>query len=158
MVTIDKLQAYALFGGINDQQMMCLAQLLRPERLAQGAYLFHQGDAADRLFFIRQGQVEVLNRLSDETEVRLALRQEGDSIGEMAMIDMQCRSATVRALEPVELLSIRYRDLSDLYQRDPQLYTLILMNLARELSRRLRSMDAAVASSLFCEMDHLAEG
>jgi len=149
VVAIQHLQGYALFGGVSDEQMIRLARLLRQEHFAEGAFLFNQGDPADRLFFIQQGQVEILSRLSDDTQVRLSLRQEGDSIGEMAMIDLQPRSASVRALEPVTVLSIKYLDLSALYGEDPPLFTLILMNLARELSRRLRDMDEVVASSLF---------
>lgn len=149
MVSIGNLQSYAMFGGVNDQQLIVLSRLLQTERYPEGAFLFRQGDKADRLLFIQQGQVEVLNQLSDDTLVRIAKRQEGDSIGEMAMIDMQCRSASVRALEPVTALSLSYSALCELYESDPQLYTLMLMNLARELSRRLRAMDEVVASSLF---------
>ncbi|WP_210396958.1 cyclic nucleotide-binding domain-containing protein [Motiliproteus sediminis] len=149
MASIGNLQSYAMFGGVSDQQLIVLSRLLKAETFPEGAFLFHQGDKADRLFFIQQGQVEVLNRLSDDTLVPLAKRQEGDSIGEMAIIDQQNRSASVRALESVTVLSLSCAALSELHRTDPELYTLMLMNLARELSRRLRATDAVVASSLF---------
>lgn len=149
MISIDSLQSYAMFGGVNDQQLIVLSRLLQTENYPEGTFLFHQDDPADRLLFIQQGQVEILTRVSDETLVPIAKCQEGDSIGEMAMIDMQRRSASVRALEPVTALSLSYGSLCELYTTDPQLYTLMLMNLARELSRRLRAMDKVVASALF---------
>ncbi len=54
---------------------------------------------------------------------------------------MQARSASIRALEPVNALSLSNGDLLKIYQTDMPTFTLIVLNLARELSRRLRRLD-----------------
>ena len=62
----------------------------------------------------------------------------GDCFGEMALIDLYPRSAGVRAAEDCLALALSNALLYQLYAVDPEPFTLIMMNLARELSRRLR--------------------
>ena len=68
-----------------------------------------------------------------------------DCFGEMSMIDMQSRSATVRALAPSRLLKVTSEDMDALYRSDLKSYTLIVLNIARDLSRRLRVTDGILA-------------
>ena len=65
----------------------------------------------------------------------------GDCFGEMALLDLHPRSATVVAVEPCRALSIGPDDLYALYHHDLESFALIQMNLAREMSRRLRVTD-----------------
>ncbi len=148
MIDRKLLQSYALFGGVSDSQFSTLEALLQTEHYPAGAYLFHQGDPGDRLYLIIAGTVEVLNE-ADGSTTQLSVRGVGDSIGEMTLIDIQNRSASVRALEPVTVLSLGHYDLQCLYDSDNQLFVLIIMNIAREISRRLRSMNALLSSTLY---------
>ena len=63
----------------------------------------------------------------------------------MSMIDMQTRSATVRALAPSRLLKVTSEDMDALYRADLKAYTLVVLNIARDLSRRLRVTDGILA-------------
>ncbi len=150
------LQSHALFGGISDAQISVVMTHLKQERYPAGAYLFHQREVGDRLLLIVEGSVEVLSTTASTAPVRLAVRGVGDSVGEMALIDVQSRSASVRTLEPVRALSLSYHNLSRIYQIDPELYTRIIINIAREISRRLRSMDSLLSSALYDAADCLA--
>jgi CRP/FNR family cyclic AMP-dependent transcriptional regulator len=58
---------------------------------------------------------------------------------------MQARSATVRALAPSRLVRISSEDLDSLYRHDLKSYALIVLNVARDLSRRLRVTDGILA-------------
>jgi CRP/FNR family transcriptional regulator, cyclic AMP receptor protein len=58
---------------------------------------------------------------------------------------MQPRSATVRALAPSRLIRITNEDLDALYRFDLKSYALVVLNVARDLSRRLRVTDGIVA-------------
>jgi CRP-like cAMP-binding protein len=69
----------------------------------------------------------------------------GDWFGEMSIVDIQPRSATVRALAPGRLIRITPSDLDSLYRHDLRSYAIVVLNLARELSRRLRVADSIVA-------------
>jgi CRP-like cAMP-binding protein len=77
----------------------------------------------------------------------------GDWFGEMSIVDIQPRSATVRALAPARLLRITASDLDALYRHDLKSYALIVLNLARELSRRLRVTDGILADFVANLMD-----
>ncbi len=149
MLNSESIQSYALFDGVSDEDVLLLSSLLKPNSYADGSYLFWQGDPADRLFLILQGSVEVLSHLSDETQVRVAVRQEGDSIGEMALIDSNSRSASVRAMEPVRVLWLSHADLEHIRATQKDLYIQLIMNIAREISRRLTAMDTVISGSLF---------
>lgn len=70
--------------------------------LAAGQVLFSQGDVGDRAYVVRSGQIEIVRRLQEQ-DVVLAVEGPGTIIGEMALIDDQPRSATVRAVEPTTL-------------------------------------------------------
>ena len=78
-------------------------------------------------------------------ETRVALLGANDAFGEMSIIDMQPRSATVRALAPSRLLKISTEEMDALYRHDLKSYTRIVLNIARDLSRRLRVTDGLLA-------------
>lgn len=144
MTTARFLQEQPLFGGVDDQAMAAIMPLMRELTFAAGDVIVSEGEEGDSLFVICSGSVEVL-KSSPEAETpfgdRIAMLKVGDVIGEMELIDMQNRSATVRALEPVSTLALSNGDLFRIYESDLPTFALIVMNLARELSRRLRSID-----------------
>ena len=90
----------------------------------------------------RQGRElgELLARDGDlsEEELILAVLHRGDCFGEMSLLDIQPRSATVRARTDVSLLVLPYRELLGLEERDHHTFALFVLNIAREVSRRLR--------------------
>ena len=147
------LQSYALFGGVSDNELPIIESLLETEHYDNGDYLCRQSESGDRLFLIMSGSVEILSEAPDGEPARLAIRSRGDSIGEMTLIDIQPRSASIRALEPVTVKSLSHMKLQQLYDTHQQLFILIIMNIAREISRRLRSMNALVSSTLYGNPD-----
>ena len=144
MTTSRFLQEQPLFGGVDDQSIAAIIPLLSEHEFSTGEAIVREGEDGDSLFVIRRGSVEVLKACAAEDgvfEKRIAILKVGDVFGEMELIDMQRRSATVRALEPVSALALSNADLFCIYESDLPTFTLIVLNLARELSRRLRSID-----------------
>jgi CRP-like cAMP-binding protein len=108
-----------------------------------------EGEVNDRIYFIEAGSVEVIKQIRDGDETQhkqLTVMHVGDTFGEMELIDIQPCAASVRALEPTETLSLSNRDLYKVSKIDMKTYALLVMNLAREISRRLRRMDEIVVS------------
>ena len=136
--TPDQLRRYSLFGGLVDAQLARLIALIRVEAFPAGAIIMRQGDKGDRLFCLVSGEVEV--RRGDRL---IACLPAGETLGEMELIDMQPRSATVTALVPCVLYALTLKDILSLQREDLPAFTLVVMNLARDLSRRLRQMDAS---------------
>jgi CRP/FNR family cyclic AMP-dependent transcriptional regulator len=89
------------------------------------------------------GHLEVFKR-RDDAEVVLGQVGPGECVGEMSFIDMQPRSATVRATQPSELWVWSYQSIHERYCADQKCAMLLVMNIARELSRRLRKADEVI--------------
>jgi CRP/FNR family transcriptional regulator, cyclic AMP receptor protein len=66
----------------------------------------------------------------------------GDCFGEMALMDLLPRSASVRADENCRAIEFGAADLMHLYERDAAQFALIQMNIGREVCRRLRATNA----------------
>ena len=144
------LQSHALFGGLDDAALAPVVPLLKREHFDAGTFIVREGEPGDRMHFILSGSAEVVKDATpdapaDHTLAQLSVLKPGDAFGEMGLIDVQARSASVRALEAVETLSLTNRDLHKLYRTNSEVFTMIILNLARELSRRLRKMDEKAA-------------
>jgi CRP-like cAMP-binding protein len=97
------------------------------------------------MYVVLHGEFEVLKNSKRGVDTRVALLGTGDWFGEMSILDVQPRSASVRSLAVSRLLVITTADLEALYRRDVKSYSLFVLNVARELSRRLRVTDGILA-------------
>ena len=148
-----ELRNIGLFGALSDDVLEYLAKLLTVETPPAGATLFREGEDANAMFVVINGEVEVLKKSKRSMEARVAVLGPGDWFGEMSIVDIQPRSATVRALAPSRLLRVTSADLDALYRHDLRSYAIIILNLARELSRRLRVADGILADLISNVMD-----
>ncbi len=143
--TPEQLREIGLFGALGDEVLEYLAQTLPIVLVEAGAHVFREGDVAREMYVVLDGEIEVQKRARRGTETRVAVLGPGDWFGEMSILDVQPRSATVVALAPSRLLRVTSEALDGLYRRDLKAYSLIVLNVARELSRRLRVADALLA-------------
>ena len=142
------LRDIGLFGGLDDETLTLLARELPTEHADIGTVVVREGDQARDMYVIVAGELEVV-KLGRGGEVRVALLGPGDWFGEMAILDVQPRSATVRAVAPTMLVQMSAEHVDRLlYRRDVKAYALLIMNIARELSRRLRVADG-ILSQMF---------
>jgi CRP/FNR family cyclic AMP-dependent transcriptional regulator len=138
---LEVLREMPIFGGIPDRALLFLST--RAERVAVpgGEWFFRQEDRGETMFVLCSGLVEVRRSASGHSE-SLGRLGPGECFGEMALIDLYPRSADVRAVEDCVAIAIGNALLYDLYAQDPEPFTIVMMNLARELSRRLRLAQA----------------
>jgi CRP-like cAMP-binding protein len=140
------LRDVGLFGALSDEVLEHLTRTLKTLRVAPGDTVFREGDGAAReMFVLLEGEMEVSKRSRRGRDMRVAILGPGDWFGEMSVLDMQVRSATVRALAPSRLLRFGSEDMDALYRFDLKSYALIILNIARDLSRRLRVTDGILA-------------
>lgn len=137
---IELLQRMPIFGGIADDALAFLVGQASTRRVARGGEFFREGDEAQAMFVLESGRVEVVRSWQGS---ELVLRQlgAGDCFGEMALLDLFPRSATVRAVDDCGAIELSSADLYALYGHDVAQFALIQMNIAREMSRRLRHTD-----------------
>ena len=140
------LREIGLFGALPDAVLEHLAHSLKAFRVTPGETVFREGDGAGHeMFVVLDGEMEVTKRSRRGRDVRVAILGPTDWFGEMSVLDMQARSATVRALGPSRLIRFTSEDMDGLYRFDLKSYALIVLNIARDLSRRLRVTDGILA-------------
>ena len=104
-----------------------------------GECIVQQGELGDCMYVIQSGSVEVIRRAGNQ-EFSLAVLGEGDFFGEMALFDREVRSASVRALGEVWVLTLEKRSFLRHVRRDPSLAFRILEKMAH----RIRTLDSKV--------------
>jgi CRP-like cAMP-binding protein len=140
MIDSSSLQKYSLFGGLLVEQINKILPLMEQEAYERDASIMVEGDRNDKIRFILEGRVAVIKE-----GVVLSELGEGDAFGEMEVLDIMPSAATIKALGTTRVMSISNRSLREVYRTDIKTFALILMNLARDLSRRLRRMDEQAA-------------
>jgi CRP-like cAMP-binding protein len=101
-----------------------------------GEIIMKQGEKGNCMYVIQEGQVEII-REKDAKEMRLAIAGEGDFIGEMAIFESETRSATVRALGEVRLITVDKENFIRRVNQDPS----IAFRLVNTLIQRVREMN-----------------
>jgi CRP-like cAMP-binding protein len=131
------LQRMPIFGGIRSDILQFLLSLCPVVFVLANDFFFREDDEADSMFVLQTGKVAVVKSGGEQEHV-LSVLQEGDCFGEMAVMDHGPRSASVRAVEDCRAICISATNLHRLYTLDSKQFTLIQMNMGREVCRRLR--------------------
>jgi CRP-like cAMP-binding protein len=134
---IRKLQATPLFGGVGDDVVSLLLSRAEAIDVPGGDWFLREGERATALFWLESGTVSISRKHGDR-EIELRRLSAGEVFGEMAIFDFGPRSASVCAAEDCRALRIGCELLSQILAYDLEQYTLLTLNLARELARRLR--------------------
>ena len=136
---VDELETLAktsFCGSLSRQTIEFLRE--RSEIVTRGrkATFFAEGESGDAVYVLLEGSVAVV-KCCGGREVTIAQLAAGDMFGEMALVAIRKRNATVRAETDCTALKLRHQGILDLYHHDPEQFTLLQMNLSREMARRL---------------------
>src|SRR5258707_13247338 len=119
--------------------------MLVERRFDAGATVVAEGEPGRSMFVVHSGEL-VVSKLGDSQHVvRMAGLEPGDFFGEMTLLEMQNRSATVVAESPTVLYELTARDLYTCYKADIHGYVMVMQNINRELCRRLRRAENRIA-------------
>ena len=114
---------------------------MQQEEYSPDEVIIAEGKPNDKIFFLIEGNVTVSKK-----EVILAQFGEGEAFGEMEVLDIMPAAASIKSLSAVKIMSISNKTMREIYKMDIKAFSLIIMNLARSLSRRLRKMDETLKS------------
>ncbi len=131
------------FGDLPGDVLDELARKVRPAVFVDDEALFHEGDRDDDIYLIRRGKVQVA-RATPEGERRIATMGEGNFVGESAALTGAPRSATVRALGPLEAYRLAAADVRPLLER----HAALVERFGDALSVRHRPRRAARVAAL----------
>lgn len=101
-----------------------------------GEDIVRQGDTGECMYEILDGKVEVLQE-NENHQVHLAVLKKGDFFGEMAIFEHEVRSATVKAMGKVRVLTVDKKTLLRRISEDPSL----AFRIVKRLSHRIRDLD-----------------
>ena len=131
--TISLLHAVPVFSELGDDELARVGEVAVPRTLEAGEVVFREGDDSDTCYIVRAGHARAVREHPDGRSLTLANFGPGDIFGELAMFGNERRSATVEALDHLELLAILGSDMRRLLRDHPEIAVKLLTSLAGRL-------------------------
>ncbi|NPV22241.1 Crp/Fnr family transcriptional regulator [Bradyrhizobium aeschynomenes] len=152
------LLATPFFGGLSNASLDLLISMLVVREFDSRATIVAEGEPGRSMFVVHSGMLEVSERLETGGAIRMSSLQPGDFFGEMTLLEMQNRSATVVAETPTVLYELTAQQLYAFYKADAHAYVIVMQNINRELCRRLRRADDRIKALEMRKTDARSSG
>jgi CRP-like cAMP-binding protein len=136
---ITPLHQITLLKDLGADELASVAATMRRHEVAEGETVFEESSPGQSLYFVNRGLLEVRSGQS-----RLGLVSAGSCFGEFSFLTGEPRTATVRALEPSELLELSARSMRPAVEKHPRLREVLF-----ELYRERALLNVLSASPLF---------
>ena len=131
----ESLARIPLFANLSGRQLRKIAKRSSEHRYDAGTVMVREGGRTQTLFVIIEGTAKVIRN-----ERTIARRSAGDVFGEISMIDLRPRAATVIAETPMVCVVLEHDDVRSLVMEDPPMAWSLLQSLAG----RLRDTDEQI--------------
>ena len=142
MNKVELLKNVSIFNGLSGDELGYISKKMVPKSYDVGQVIILEESEGDDCFFVTEGSVKITRLSKDGREVILAILNEGEFFGEMALLDGDLRSANVIALEKTDALTLKRKDFIDSLKKYPQ----IAIQLLKEMAHRLRESDRQITS------------
>jgi ATP-binding cassette subfamily B protein len=130
-VDVERLRDIPVLSQLEDEILSELPGQFVTERYPADRRVIVQGDPGNRFYIIVRGKVDVVVQGPEGSEERIAVLQDGDYFGEIALLEDVPRTATVWTRAPSVLLSLERADFAALLQRAPQLRESLMRSYSR---------------------------
>lgn len=137
---LDLIRGVTIFTGMENQELLSLYRRCRIITKSSGDIVIEEGTDATDIYIILQGSAKIILNLNDEPLELLELGP-GHCIGEASVVGIQKHSASAIVTLDAVLLVLSRTVLLDLYKENVGLFALLILNIARELARRLYRTD-----------------
>ncbi len=132
---VDRLRACPLFTSLSDDDLAELSAVFQEVSAPPDQSLITQDDRDPYLYILGSGRLEVFCTDKEEHETTLARVFPGEPVGEMGYFTNGVRSASVRALDSVQLLRASYEDLTDCFESNANVATAFMDVVTNRLRR-----------------------
>ena len=141
-----------ILQDLQDEELAEVWGASLPRKFPAGSVIMAEGEPGDKMYILLEGEVEVTKRLLlpiDQTALleRIMNRlksKDGVTLGEMALIENDVRSANVTASTDCRMLELSKETSFRLFNQNPAMGVKILFRLSQLLSKRLRKSDADI--------------
>ena len=141
------LSQISIFGGVTDAQQQEIFSRLQTGVFKRGEFIFQKGDEPSHIYIVKSGLIELFipDKEAMVGKKRLGV---GECFGQVALMSIHQHTISAVALEDSEVIVFSKRLLHQLHHEDITLFALLMMNIARELARRLQFMDELLIRSI----------
>ena len=127
------LARVGVFSDLGPRELEQVAAVAVPRSFAAGEVVFREGDESNTAYVVRSGHARAVRQHSDGRSITLANFGPGEVFGELAMFDSDRRSATIEAIDDLELLAILSADMQRLMRDHPDIAVKLVVTLGRRL-------------------------
>ena len=127
------LARVGVFSDLGPRELEQVAAVAVPRSFAAGEVVFREGDESNTAYVVRSGHARAVRQHSDGRSITLANFGPGEVFGELAMFDSDRRSATIEAIDDLELLAILSADMQRLMREHPDIAVKLVVTLGRRL-------------------------
>lgn len=144
-----KINDISLFSGMNQEQLESFKQFVYKKQFPEDKVLFLEGEKADAIYIILQGEVQIIKTSPEGKEKILKILVAGDFFGEMGVIEAEKRSAMAKTSRETTLLRLGKEQFLKYIKQNPE----IAFNIIIELSHRLRLANKDIENLAFKEVE-----
>ena len=134
------LSEISIFAGFSETQLQKLFGLLKKTRYGAGEKIFEEGERPGHIYIVQSGSVKLVVNCED-TPLELIEFKKGRCFGETSVIGIQPHAATAVCVTETELIVLSRNALLSLYKSDLEMFSTLILNIAREACRRLAKTD-----------------
>jgi CRP-like cAMP-binding protein len=140
------LKTVPIFAGLDEQAAGVFLE--QAERLAvpAGGVIAREGETNHCMYLIGSGAVRIVKNFGERNQTELAILREKEFFGEMCILEPAPRAATAQAIERSIIFQVSSNAFNRLYKEMPAQFGILILNISRDLSRRLRHLDEVFAA------------
>jgi CRP/FNR family transcriptional regulator, cyclic AMP receptor protein len=135
-----------IFAGLDDKALSIFLEHAQRIVVPAGGVIAREGEVNHCMYLIESGEVAIIKNLDSPEPFTLAVLGPGNLFGEMRILETLPRSDAGKAASEATVVSVASAAFYHLYQKMPKQHSILLLNIARDLSRRLRHLDEVFAA------------
>lgn len=145
---LDRIAEMAFFNHFEPQELEVLSKHLSIRYIETDEVVFSEGEKGNYMCFVASGTLNIVKDIDGKKNVIITTITRGKSLGEMAMVDLSPRSATVVGAKKSELVIMGRQAFDLILERHPKIGVKLLSAVARLLSLYLRQASGRLADKL----------
>ena len=146
------LKRVDLFRGLTQVELAEIDAIAERRTCAADSTLVEEGKKGDTLYIIEKGRVRIDLKLTSDSDCATVHRlREGQTLGELSLVDSRRRSATATCETDCEIVAIPSEKLKELFDRDCSIGFTVILNLARIVAERLRKTNLQLVATVCWE-------
>ena len=134
------LNKISILAGLSDPQLYTIFRLLYRVSYKANETVFEQGEDPGHIYIVKNGKVKLVV-WEDGTPLELTEFEQGHCFGEASVIGIQPHQGAAIAAIDTQLIVLSRKSLMSIYASDKEVFSILILNIAREVCRRLYASD-----------------